>query len=99
KSRLIWQPKGSSFGGCTSHHHGTALRGNADVYDEWYNLGNHEWSYEKLLPFFKKFENRSQINKKISESEHHRYFDPAVPSGHVGSFDKKLNGDEGPVYL
>jgi choline dehydrogenase len=34
------------------------VRGSKEDYDEWYRLGNPGWSYEDVLPFFKKSEDQ-----------------------------------------
>ena len=44
------------------------MRGNATDYDHWRQLGNAGWSYEDVLPFFKKAEH----NERISDNFHGR---------------------------
>ena len=38
------------------------IRGHRADYDEWSALGNQGWSYEEVLPYFKKSENQHQID-------------------------------------
>ena len=51
-------PRGTGLGGSTNHHAGVDGRGSPLIYDEWATqTGNERWSYQRLLPFFKKMEN------------------------------------------
>lgn len=34
------------------------IRGNHHDYDNWSKLGNYGWSYQEVLPYFKKSENQ-----------------------------------------
>jgi choline dehydrogenase len=51
--RLIQTPRGRILGGCSSTNGMIYIRGQKEDYDDWAALGNSEWSYEKVLPFFK----------------------------------------------
>ncbi len=92
-SGSFWYPRGSTWGGSSSVNFGVALRGGYHIYDGWARLGNTEWSYDKVLPYFKKIENRSQRDRYGQY-----YFDPAKPPGKIGSFDSKYHSNEGPLY-
>lgn len=48
--------QGRVLGGGTSVNGRIYLRGNRRDYDHWNFLGNEGWSYEQLLPYFRKFE-------------------------------------------
>lgn len=39
------------------------IRGNPSDYDNWEALGNPNWSFEDVLPFFKKSEDNQQMNE------------------------------------
>lgn len=55
--RKIHAPRGKMLGGCSSTNGMVYIRGQKEDYDHWAALGNTEWSYEKVLPYFKKSEN------------------------------------------
>ncbi|MCA1562380.1 MAG: GMC family oxidoreductase N-terminal domain-containing protein [Acidobacteria bacterium] len=51
-------PRGTGLGGSTNHHAAVDGRGSPLIYDEWARqTGDERWSYERLLPVFKKMEN------------------------------------------
>ncbi|KAG5917755.1 hypothetical protein E4U42_007126 [Claviceps africana] len=52
---LSW-PRGRVLGGTSALNFMTWVRGNKDDYDDWEALGNDGWSWQQLLPFFKKSE-------------------------------------------
>jgi choline dehydrogenase len=49
-------PRGKVVGGCSAVNGAIALRGVPADYDEWAALGNGEWAWQKVLPYFKKLE-------------------------------------------
>src|SRR5262249_11190661 len=55
--RRIYWPGGKVLGGCSSCNFMIVLRGHPRDYDHWSELGNAEWSYAKVLPYFKRLEN------------------------------------------
>lgn len=59
-------PRGKTLGGSSSTNAMLYIRGQQEDYDEWQQLGNNGWSYQDLLPYFKKSENNSR-----GESEFH----------------------------
>ena len=48
--------RGKVFGGTSSINHQIFLRGLPGDFDHWAELGNDEWSYLKVLPYFRKLE-------------------------------------------
>ncbi|XP_043270263.1 glucose dehydrogenase [FAD, quinone]-like [Venturia canescens] len=56
KKRCIWA-KGKALGGSSVINAMLYVRGNDRDYDEWAARGNPGWSFEEVLPYFKKSEN------------------------------------------
>jgi choline dehydrogenase len=49
-------PRGKVTGGTSAINHQIFLRGAPEDFDYWAELGNDEWSYLKVLPYFRKLE-------------------------------------------
>lgn len=58
--RTLLCPRGKLLGGTSSVNGMVYIRGHRLDYDDWAALGNHGWSYEEVLPFFRKHENNTQ---------------------------------------
>ena len=56
--RKLYCPRGKVLGGTSSINAMVYMRGNPQDYDRWQALGNPGWSYENVLPYFKKSENQ-----------------------------------------
>jgi choline dehydrogenase len=54
--RSVAFPRGKVVGGSSAVNTAIALRGVPEDYDEWAALGNDEWSWEKVLPYFRRLE-------------------------------------------
>jgi choline dehydrogenase len=54
--RPIAVPRGKVVGGTSAINHQIFLRGPQEDYDGWAALGNDEWSYRHVLPYFRKSE-------------------------------------------
>jgi choline dehydrogenase len=55
-SRTMSVPRGKVMGGSSTVNGGVFVRATADDFDTWAALGNDEWSFAKVLPFFKRLE-------------------------------------------
>jgi choline dehydrogenase len=58
-NRAIHFPRGKVLGGSSAINGHLYVRGQARDYDIWAQLGNRGWSYEEVLPYFRKSEDRS----------------------------------------
>jgi len=56
--RQINQPRGKTLGGSGAINGHIYNRGSRKDYDDWAAAGNPGWSYDEVLPFFKRSENR-----------------------------------------
>lgn len=54
--RKIAYPRGRVLGGTSVLNYMVYARGNAGDYDQWAQMGNTGWSYEDVLPYFRKAE-------------------------------------------
>ncbi len=63
-NRKIYLPRGKALGGSSSTNAMAYVRGNRADYDEWASMGNEGWSYEDVLPYFKKSEHNEQIHNQ-----------------------------------
>jgi choline dehydrogenase len=54
--RRIEVPRGKMLGGSSSINGMVFIRGQAQDYDHWAQLGNRGWSYQDVLPIFKRME-------------------------------------------
>jgi choline dehydrogenase len=54
--RKLPVPRGKMLGGSSSLNGMAFVRGQAQDFDTWAQMGNQGWSYENVLPFFKRME-------------------------------------------
>ncbi|PRC94171.1 GMC family oxidoreductase [Solimicrobium silvestre] len=59
--RRGYQPRGKALGGSSVLNAMVYIRGQASDYDHWAALGNTGWSFNELLPYFKRAENNADF--------------------------------------
>ncbi len=59
--RLGYQPRGKVLGGSSSINAMLYVRGHRWDYDHWASLGNAGWSYDEVLPYFKRAEHNERF--------------------------------------
>jgi choline dehydrogenase-like flavoprotein len=62
--RVGYQPRGKALGGSSSINAMVYVRGHRWDYDHWASLGNEGWSYDDVLPVFKRAEHNEQFDDK-----------------------------------
>lgn len=60
--RVLYWPRGKVLGGTSSLNAMMWVRGVPADYDEWAKLGNQGWSYEEVLPYFKRAEDTERYD-------------------------------------
>jgi len=61
-------PRGKVVGGSSAINGQVFLRGVPEDYDNWAALGNDEWTFQKVLPYFKKAETDTDIQSDMHGS-------------------------------
>ena len=103
-NRRVFCPRGKMIGGCSSHNGMVFVRGNRDDYTRWENFGLSNWSYDKVLPYFKKIETWSggenqfrgslgPLPVNLSENSNplfKAFIDAAAEAGHRTNIDLSL---------
>lgn len=104
--RQMYWPRGRGWGGSSSINAMVYIRGNAYDYDHWSQLGNQGWSYESVLPYFKRAEDFSgdgdeeyhgtggPLSVQKSNRENDELLDVFVEAGQQAGipFTKDFNG-------
>ena len=61
RGNQIYVPRGKTLGGSSSINGMVYIRGHRGDYDDWAALGNAGWSFDDVLPYFKKAENNENL--------------------------------------
>ncbi|SHO65754.1 Choline dehydrogenase [Pseudoxanthobacter soli DSM 19599] len=78
-NREIWYPQGKTLGGSSSINAMIYIRCQKEDYDNWAALGNDGWSYEDVLPYFR----RAEDNDRLAD-RYHGHGGPLWVSDQVG---------------
>ena len=62
-------PRGRVTGGSSAVNDAQFLRGMTDDFDRWAKWGNHEWSYDKILPYLVKLESDQDFHDEFHGSD------------------------------
>lgn len=68
--RAIRYPRGRVLGGCSSINGMIYMRGQRGDYDGWSALGNRDWGWDDVLPYFKRHENYHKLDDGSSDPLH-----------------------------
>lgn len=60
--RRGYQPRGKTLGGSSAINALIYIRGQSQDYDGWAAMGNSGWSFDEVLPYFKKSENNEAFH-------------------------------------
>jgi choline dehydrogenase-like flavoprotein len=78
--RRLFVPQGRALGGSSAINYMIYIRGNRADYDEWAAMGAKGWSYDEVLPYFR----RSEGNRNFSDGFHNSD-GPLIVTSHAPS--------------
>lgn len=110
--RRIIQPRGKVLGGSSSINGLVYMRGQREDYDQWRQMGSIGWSYDDVLPYFRKAERQSRGSDDYhgadgplpvsDQSEPHQlcdaFIEAAQEAGHPRNDDFNGRAQEGAGY-
>ena len=67
-NRPMCYPQGRTLGGSTSINAMIYIRGQREDYEAWAELGNEDWGFEQVLPFFRRAEDNERLNDRYHSS-------------------------------
>lgn len=67
--RKIYWPRGKCLGGSSSINGLIFIRGQKEDYDHWASLGNSGWSWDEVLPYFKKAEGNDRLGDPLHSKQ------------------------------
>lgn len=65
QNRKLYHPRGKVLGGCSSTNAMAYIRGHQEDYNYWASLGCDGWSYDEVLPYFRKSEHNEQYDDEF----------------------------------
>ncbi|XP_060528654.1 glucose dehydrogenase [FAD, quinone]-like [Cylas formicarius] len=77
-------PRGRVIGGSSTFSDGVYARGNAEDFDKWAEMGNEGWSFNEVLPYFKKSEKAVFEGREQEYHGHNGYLSIDVTSETAG---------------
>ena len=83
---MAW-PRGKQLGGSSAINLGLWNRASKADIDSWANLGNDGWSWEDLLPYFKKVETFNEPTSEVAEQQGIDWIEP------------EFHGEDGPIQV
>ena len=86
--RRLWWPRGKVLGGSSSINAMCYVRGHARDYDEWVALGADGWSWDEVLPYFR----RAEHNERGADALH-------GSGGHLNVADLRHRNPLSQVFL
>ena len=103
--RRIPCPRGKTLGGSSSINGMLYVRGQPLDYDTWGQLGNRGWSYEQVLPYFRKSEHyemecddsrgKDGLLNVADMSETHRLCDAFIDAAEASGFPRNKDYNNG----
>lgn len=85
-NRKGYQPRGKMLGGSSALNAMIYIRGHREDYDAWARLGNNGWSYEDVLPYFRKSEHREAGADEFHGQGGELNVSPIVSPGSVNDY-------------
>lgn len=70
QNRRIYWPRGKVLGGSSSINGLIAIRGQPEDYDNWEKLGARGWSWNSVLPYFRKIESNPEFSDDQLHGSH-----------------------------
>ncbi len=65
-NRVVYEPRGKIIGGTSQLYLMMHIRGHPEDYNNWSKLGNPGWSYQEVLPYFKKMEDQEDHTSDLT---------------------------------
>jgi choline dehydrogenase len=98
--RRVYWPRGKVLGGSSSINGMVYIRGQAEDFDHWRQLGNTGWSFEDVLPYFRRSEHQTRGADAfhgiggplcVSDVEHHPICDAFIESAAALGFPRNAD--------